>query len=60
MARRCERIEVKTTSSGIVVTLLDNTVIKRYSRISIVFMTFNSHKEALKEYRKHKQGYKRL
>lgn len=60
MARKCETIFKKTTSSGIQVTLVDNTVTKIYSRTSKVFMMFRTHKEAKREFNKHRQGYKQL
>lgn len=60
MARKHEKIERKTTSSGIEITMLDNTIIKIYSSNARVFMTFASHKDAKKEFSKHRQGYKKL
>lgn len=60
MSRKHEKIERKVTASGLKITMLDNVVIKTYSSTSVVFMTFTSHKEAKKEYSKHRKGYKEL
>lgn len=60
MARKCGTIFKKTTDSGLKVTLIANTVIKTYSKTSIVMMMFNNHQEAKKEFNKHRQGYKQL
>lgn len=60
MARKHQKIEKKVTSSGVKVTMLDNVVIKEYSRTSVIFMTFSDHKEAKKEFNKHRKGYKEL
>lgn len=60
MSRKHEKIERKVTASGLKITMLGNVIIKTYSNTSIVFMTFTSHKEAKKEYSKHRKGYKEL
>lgn len=60
MARKHQKIERKVTSSGIKATILDNVVIKEYSRTSVIFMTFADHKIAKKEFNKHRKGYREL
>ena len=58
MTRQAETISRKTTESGIEVTLLGNTVIKKYSRNYICLMSFSTRKEAVKEFGKHRKGNK--
>lgn len=58
MARKHERIEKKITASGLKITMLGNVIIKEYSKVSIVFMTFSTHKEAKEEFKKHRKGYR--
>lgn len=59
MGRKVEKIYRKTTESGIVVTLFDNTVIKNYGRHTS-FVIFSTHKEAKKEFSKFRQGKSKL
>lgn len=60
MARQVETISRKITKEGIEVTLLPNTVIKRYSKTYICMAVFSTHKEAKKEFSKYRQGHREL
>lgn len=60
MARKAEKILTKETKSGITVTLLDNTVIKRYSKTYVCMTVFSTRKEAKKEYNLFRQGNKKI
>lgn len=53
-------IEKKITANGTKVSIFDKVVTKEYSKTYIVMMSFSTHKEALKEYRKYRRGYKQL
>lgn len=60
MARKAEKILRKETKSGITVTLLDNTVIKKYSKTYVCMAIFSTRKEALKEFNLFRQGHKKV
>lgn len=60
MARKQEVLHKKITKEGWEITLLDNTLIKKYHRTYICMMSFSTHKEAKKEYNKFRQGNKIL
>lgn len=60
MGRQSEVVKRKTTREGVEVTLLQNTLIKRYSKTYICFMSFSTRVEAVKEFGKFRQGRNRL
>lgn len=60
MGRKCETIFKKVTSGGVEVKLVNQTLIKTYSRTSVTITTFGSHKEAKKEFSKFRHGWKQL
>lgn len=53
-------IRKKITSSGIEITLAGTTLVKRYSRTYVCFMSFSTREEATKEFKKFRQGHKKL
>lgn len=60
MGRQVETIQRKTTAEGIKVSLVGNTLVKRYSKHYVCFMSFSTHREAKKEFSKFRQGHKQL
>lgn len=56
MARPCSKIKKKTTKEGVEVTLEGNTITKKYSCTSFVFMTFKTNAEAKREFSNYRQG----
>lgn len=60
MGRQAETIKRKVTKEGIEVTLLQNTIIKKYSKHYVCFMSFSTRVEAVKEFGKFRHGNNQL